>query len=705
MRTFTALAAPAMLLLCAAAPASTVPSLDTLPAWFEPAPGDAGFISRRAEGQLHFTGTSATLRFQAGPGLPAAQLDWRLLGAAPAPELRGDTPLRGKSNYFVGRDRSAWRMSVPQFARVRAAHVYPGVDLVWYAQGRLLEYDFVVEPGADPAQIRFQISSAAAPRLDHSGDLVYLIGGLEVRQQRPVVYQVAANGHREPVRASYRLLPGAAAGFELGAYDPSRPLIIDPVFSYAGYIGGTRLDIARAVVIDPNDGGLWIAGGTQSDLDLPEETVTVQSRFGGSIDAFLAKIMPGEQGGGEVVYWTYFGGSGNDEATAMALGIDGAFAITGTTNSLDFPPAGTPYRIDNPQNDIEAFLIRFDPNIEGEFAMTYSTLYGGTGREFPQAVATDGMGRIVIAGYSNSGELPKGNATGLQPSNRGGQDIFFALFDVYAPTGEQTLVKDSFLGGDSTDSANFVAFDPQGRIVLAGVTMSSDFPLAGPSYQSERPGWSSAFVAIIDPALSGLDQLFYATYAGGSGLDGVTAGYLAPTGEIWLAGYSTSDDLPVTPGAPQRFRNGPVDSFLMIADAREAGASFVKYATYFGGSNAEVPYALAVKPDTGLALIAGYSNSIDFANRNSPVLVSESVRVLESFFAGIDTAAEGPDAIRFAAQYGGKARDIAYGAAFGPGGAVAIVGSTASDNLPTASATGKLNPPGLDTGWFLVLAP
>lgn len=654
---------------------------------------------------MHFTGTSATLRFQAGPGLPAARLDWRLVGAAPSAAVRGDTPLRGKSNYFHGRDRSAWRMSVPQFARVRAAQVYAGVDLVWYAQGRLLEYDFIVEPGADPAQIRFQIDSAAAPRLDAAGDLVYKVDDLEIRQQRPVVYQVAANGQREPVQASYRLLPGGSAGFELGAYDTSRALIIDPVFSYAGYVGGARIDVARAVIVDPKDGGLWIAGSTQSDLGLPEETVTVQRQIGGAVDAFLAKIMPGAEGGGEIVYWTYFGGSGNDEATAMALGIDGAFAITGTTNSLDFPPAGTPYRIDNPQNDIEAFLIRFDPNIEGEFAMTYSTLYGGPGREYPQAVATDGTGRIVIAGYSNSGELPKGDATGLQPSNRGGQDIFFALFDIYAPTGEATLVKDSFLGGNSTDSANFVAFDAQGRIVLAGVTMSTDLPLAGPSYQSGLLGWSSAFVAIIDPALSGLDQLAYGTYVGGEGLDGATAGYLAPNGQVWLTGYTTSSGLPVTPGAPQPFRQGTVDSFLMIVDPSEAGVDFLRYATYFGAGNSEIPYALAVDPVAGRALIAGYSNSNDFPNRNAPVFVPQSVAVFEAFFAAIDTKAEGPEAILWAAQYGGKARDIAYGAAFGQDGTVAIVGGTASDNLPTASPTGKLNPPGLDTGWFLVLTP
>jgi hypothetical protein len=350
-------------------------------------------------------------------------------------------------------------------------------------------------------------------------------------------------------------------------------------------------------------------------------------------------------------------------------------------------------------------VIRFDPRIEGEFAMTYSSYFGGEGREYPQTVAADGLGRIVIAGYSNSGELPKGNDTGLQPSNRGGQDIFFALFDVYAPSAEATLVKSSFLGGDSTDIANFSAFDAQGRIVLAGVTMSSDLPLAGPSYQSERQGFSSGFIAVIDPALSGLDQLVYATYLGGAGLDAITNGYLGADGRLWLTGYTSSSNLPVTPGAAQPFRAGVMDAFLMIVDTSQAGADFLKYSTFFGGSNAEIPYALAVNPATGLAIIGGYSSSNDFPVKETPVLAPSSVQVFEAFFAGIDTTVAGPGAIRFSSHYGGKGRDITYGIAFGPDGAIALAGSTTSDDMPTASPSGKLNGLGLEAGWYLRLLP
>lgn len=690
--------------VCAgAAAARPVPALDSLPVWFEPAADDGAFVSRRAEGQLRLTPTSASLAFAAGPGQQAARLQWRLEGAHPS-TLTGLSPLPGHTNYFLGRDRAQWRTRVPQFQRVQARGVYPGVDVVWYAQGRLLEYDFVVAPGADASVIGFRLDGAS-PRLESSGDLVYSLNGLEVRQHRPVAYQLAANGARTPIEASYRLAASGAIGFSLGAYDPARPLVIDPVFSYAGYIGGVRLESARAVVVDPADGGLWIAGASQSDLSLPEETNVFQRKFGGFVDAFVAKVMPADEGGGRVVYWTHIGGTGNDEATAMALGADGALVIAGTSNSLDFPPAGTPYRVENPQNDIEAFLVRFDPRIDGPFAITYSTLYGGKGREFPQAVATDGRGKVALVGYSNSGELPKGEATNLQRSNRGGQDIFVAYFDLYASSGDATLVKDTFLGGNSTDVANSVAFDAQGRVVLAGVTMSTDFPLAGDSYQSELPGFSGGFIARIDFSRSGLDQLDYATYFGGPGLDAITNGVLDPQGRLWLTGYTSSTGLPTTGNAVQSFRAGGFDSFLLVADITKPSRDFLHYFTYFGAGGTDIPYAIAIKPDSGTALIGGYTDSNDFPVKNPMVATAPSVRILESFFAAIDTTVPGAGGLLYSVPFGGKARDIIYSAGFGPDGSIALVGTTASDDLPTASPTGKVNPPGLDTGWYLRLLP
>ena len=54
-------------------------------------------------------------------------------------------------NYYVGTDPSRWYSGVPTFARVHYQNVYPGVNLVFYAENDKLEFDFQVAPGSDPA--------------------------------------------------------------------------------------------------------------------------------------------------------------------------------------------------------------------------------------------------------------------------------------------------------------------------------------------------------------------------------------------------------------------------------------------------------------------------------------------------------------------------------------------------------------------------
>ena len=104
--------------------------------------------------------------------------------------------MAGRSNYFISNDPRHWRTNVPNYAKVKYANVYPGVDLVYYGNQRQLEYDFVVEPGADPGHINLAVESSGttsnhhhALRLDYNGDLVVDTGDREVRFHKPVVYQ------------------------------------------------------------------------------------------------------------------------------------------------------------------------------------------------------------------------------------------------------------------------------------------------------------------------------------------------------------------------------------------------------------------------------------------------------------------------------------------------------------------------------------
>ena len=163
-----------------------------------------------------------------------------LVNANPQSQAAGHDELPGKSNYFIGNDPAKWRTNIPTYAKVKYEGVYPGVDLVYYGNQGQLEYDFVVAPGADPGLVTLAFEGAREVHIDARGELVLGVEGGEVRQHKPVVYQEVA-GVKQEVAGRYVMKGKRQVGFRVAAYDPSRPLIIDPVLVYSTYLGGSAL--------------------------------------------------------------------------------------------------------------------------------------------------------------------------------------------------------------------------------------------------------------------------------------------------------------------------------------------------------------------------------------------------------------------------------------------------------------------------------
>ena len=149
--------------------------------------------------------------------------------------------------------------------RARAANVLPswmysGIDLLYYGNGRQLEYDFVVAPGADPGAIRLAFDGSSGLTMDRNGDLVLKTetGGEEIRFRKPVVYQLVS-GSRQEVAAEYMLSDAHEVSFKVGAYDNGSPLVIDPVLSYSTYLGGSSYDLGYCVAVD-SSGDVYVTG-------------------------------------------------------------------------------------------------------------------------------------------------------------------------------------------------------------------------------------------------------------------------------------------------------------------------------------------------------------------------------------------------------------------------------------------------------------
>ena len=149
-----------------------------------------------------------------------------------------DNLLPGTSNYFIGGDPAKWRTNIPTYAKVRYPEVYNGIDLVYYGNQRQLEFDFIVAPNADPRSIRLQLKGAAHLAENASGALIIATPRGDVLFNKPVIYQLRDDGSRRPIPGGFRLMADNTVRVQVGKYDRSRPLVIDPTLAHSTYLGG-----------------------------------------------------------------------------------------------------------------------------------------------------------------------------------------------------------------------------------------------------------------------------------------------------------------------------------------------------------------------------------------------------------------------------------------------------------------------------------
>jgi len=173
------------------------------------------------------------------PEIEQTVIRMKLDGAKAPGSFEGFDKLESISNYFIGNVPSKWVTNVPNYGKVRDSSVYPGIDLVYYGDGRRLEYDFIVGPGADPSRIHLAYEGADHLNTDQEGNLLIATRLGTLVQRKPLVYQ-EINGERREVRASYSVRAGKVE-FALANWDRKRDLVIDPVLEYSTYLGGTGL--------------------------------------------------------------------------------------------------------------------------------------------------------------------------------------------------------------------------------------------------------------------------------------------------------------------------------------------------------------------------------------------------------------------------------------------------------------------------------
>jgi hypothetical protein len=689
-----------------------------LPMGFEPNVGQANaqvkFLARGEGYTVFLTPGEAVLGLRNGTGTKPRDLARdsiasperrsddtlriKLIGANSEPVLAGIDELPGKSNYLKGNQPANWHVGIPTYLKVAEPGVYSGIDLVYYGTQRQLEYDFIVGPGADPRVIQLAIDGPKKLQIDKQGELVARVARGEVHLKKPVAYQ-EANGGKQTVAANYLLRRDGGVAFQLGKYDKSRTLVIDPILSYSTYLGGSNIDGANAIAVAP-DKTAFITGGTYS-LDFPTAH-PLQPNHGGPDDffkdAFVSKLSAD---GSTLLYSTYLGGKNEDVGYGIAVDAFGDAYVTGTTESPDFPVPSTVPSFNslcggdgacgatwNPQGFLvrNAFVIKLNP--EGSVPV-YSGFLGYYENVIGQAISVDANQIAYVTGQVGPNITPTVVITppklppppfpitpnAAQPTFGGGAtDAFVAKISATGNTIEYL----TYLGGSDEEIGYGVAADSHASAHVTGLTYSANFPVVNP-LQATYGGAGDAFFAKVNTNGSGPSSLVYSTFLGGSNLDQGNGVAVDSNGIAYIAGFAGAGALPFT--TVGSFSGGDADAFAAKIDATKAGAASLLYFKYFGGSAADAGNGIAVDP-SGNAYVTGSTVSADFPVTAAAFQAKYGGGNADAFATKLDPTGA---TLLYSSLLGGTNTDVGYGIAVDSTGAAYIAGQTCSLDFPLAN--------------------
>ena len=509
-----------------------------------------------------------------------------LNNSSPEKKIIGLDQAAGKANFYYGTDSSKWVTGVNLSTGIMYKDVYPGINLTLSGTAGHLKSEFTVNPGSEPSAITVQYQGLANMSLNANGDLILKTATKDIIDEAPVSYQVV-NGQKVNVTSSYLIGADNTVTFNVGAYNKSIPLVIDPVLRYSLYFGGDGRDTGNSIAVD-NKGYAYFVGTTWSDhlkyfktLNQTYDSVnaqgfkqgsgpqSVQPYFGGGDkDAFVVKINPD---GTDLEYITYIGGKGTDEGVGLTIDELGNTYIVGGTNSPDFPTKNA-YR-GTISGGYDAFVTKLDPTGQN---IVFSTFIGGTSDDFGYGIAIDAKKNVYVTGQTHSWDYPVVNRYQLSPFG-GLTDAFITKLN---PDGN-SIIYSNFIGGSAYDAGTALAVDQNGYACILGQTESKDFFITQNAFQKQLKGQFNLFITKFDP--EGKYPAAYSTYLGGSVSE--DAGGVLPLkdGSLVVTGVTKSKDYPtVNPvqGTLAGVQNG------IISTINPDGTALTQ-STYFGGTKVD----------------------------------------------------------------------------------------------------------------------
>ncbi|HEU4322038.1 MAG TPA: hypothetical protein VFS21_02715 [Roseiflexaceae bacterium] len=508
--------------------------------------------------------------------LPPSLVRLHFRGANPNPTIAGSDPTGGTVNIMVGNKPRDWKLNLTAYQRLTYQQLYPGIDLVYEGADGRLKGTYTVAGGIDPALIRWRYEGAQQVEVDATtGDLHITpqargdgLAPTTMVERAPIAWQ-ERDGQREPVAAQYAVEADGTVRFVLGAYDHTRPLIIDPTVTYLAQ-GLTSSPYGADVAVGP-DGSIYVG--------------TIIHRSSTGLDLSIARFGPE---GGAPLSQSIVGGSSIDQFIYLTTDGAGKLYVAANSTSSDLPT--TSNRLHGKNNECTGCSDAFMMRLASDLSFEYGTYIGGNSDDdiYDIAVAHDGTVALVGATYSEAftAGLPSANA--YDSVIYDGRNDGFLLKLTPAGSGYTTNYG-TFLGDDSAASGSGVVFDSDKNIYITGTT--SPFFIEGASAGD-----------LLAMKFSPTNGLVYRQIYGSQGYQGYEDGIaitLDPEGNAAILGQSDVEGVETTFVAYLGADGTIVRQVTISAQDRylEGALAIDANGVLYAGTNLDSGFVTIVDPD------------------------------------------------------------------------------------------------------------
>ena len=570
-----------------------------------------------------------------------ATLEMVAVGGNKAAAATGIGPQASHTNYLIGNDHDKWYSDVPNYARIKYASIYPGIDLTYYGNQSQLEYDFVVTPGADPRAIKLQLKGMQRLHLDPKGELLIDTAVGQVRLDQPVLYQEKADGSHASVQGKF-VLASNEIHFKIGDYDKSKPLVIDPILAYSSYLGGSNEEnyalghlgnYVSGIAVDQN-GAAYITGISLSTTNFPFVGTqgAVTPLVPNAVYGFVAKFSQT----GDLVYSTFLGGSVFFPYTSYAA-IPGGIAvdsignayIAGYTTTRNFPTYSSAYQ-STPYSNGYTGVMGFVTKLNAAGNLNAGV---GTASAYSTYLYSDIYGAIANGGGPGS--------TNQAENGVGGYTYLTAIAVDANGSAYVTGGFDPFLAWSVFQSNN----DDTYRNAMQTVPSNEDLDILENSCDVVNictSRWNvydvayNAGVVELNPLGTGIS---YASYLGGQVNDVGTGIAVDSALNIYLTGYTDSANFPVAPTNGTAIQSAPAGTVRQAFVAKlnpfaTAGAAQLVYSTYLGGTGGDVNGVTTGDEGHAIAVDKNHDAYVTGSTASSDFPINSTIPPLQSSLAG-----------------------------------------------------------------------